>query len=325
MSSQQQQKQRNGGSNNGGGRTSGGPAPFLMKTHQMVEDEGTNEVISWGENGTTFVVWKPLEFARDLLPVHFKHSNFSSFVRQLNTYGFRKVVADRWEFANDNFQRGKRSLLCEIRRRKAPPNPSSANKSNNNNNNNAKNMTTTPTSTSTSLDVHSSSSTSSPPPPPPPPSQEFLDLSNENEKLKKDNQILSNELTLAKQQCQHLLSFLPKHVSMNDINVSLLMKEAALVGVEIERGETKKVEKEEAPYIEVKEEGKNNVACLKLFGVLLKGFEGEKSVTTTNGGRKRGRCEEGSSSGRPVRVCFGGGAPWMGMTSPVRESSKVCN
>jgi hypothetical protein len=70
-----------------GGRGGGaGPAPFLTKTYQMVEERATDEVISWAEPGRNFVVWKPVEFARDLLPIHFKHCNFSSFVRQLNTY-----------------------------------------------------------------------------------------------------------------------------------------------------------------------------------------------------------------------------------------------
>jgi heat shock transcription factor len=73
-------------SGGGGARAGGGPAPFLTKTHQMVEEPSTDEVISWAEQGRSFVVWKPVELARDLLPLHFKHCNFSSFVRQLNTY-----------------------------------------------------------------------------------------------------------------------------------------------------------------------------------------------------------------------------------------------
>lgn len=62
------------------------PTPFLTKTYQLVDDDAIDDVISWNEDGSTFVVWNPTVFARDLLPKYFKHNNFSSFVRQLNTY-----------------------------------------------------------------------------------------------------------------------------------------------------------------------------------------------------------------------------------------------
>jgi heat shock transcription factor, other eukaryote len=69
-----------------------GTPPFLTKTYAMVEDSATDDTISWNDTGTAFVVWRPAEFARDLLPKHFKHSNFSSFVRQLNTYVGTRVL-----------------------------------------------------------------------------------------------------------------------------------------------------------------------------------------------------------------------------------------
>lgn len=111
----------------GGGPGSKQQPSFVSKLYSMLEDDTIEEMIAWGPSGTTFSVANPAEFAKVVLPNWFKHSNWQSFVRQLNMYGFHKVnhtyqgtpeeEIQVWEFKHPNFRRGEIHLLGEIKRK----------------------------------------------------------------------------------------------------------------------------------------------------------------------------------------------------------------
>ncbi len=66
---------------------------FLRKTYQMLE-ASPPDIAEWSAKGDSFTIKDPDRFAQTVIPQYFSHSNFSSFVRQLNFYGFRKVKQD---------------------------------------------------------------------------------------------------------------------------------------------------------------------------------------------------------------------------------------
>uniref|UniRef100_A0A2K6G5E4 HSF-type DNA-binding domain-containing protein n=1 Tax=Propithecus coquereli TaxID=379532 RepID=A0A2K6G5E4_PROCO len=107
---------------------------FLSKLWTLVEETHTNEFITWSQNGQSFLVLDEQRFAKEILPKYFKHNNMASFVRQLNMYGFRKVVhidsgivkQERdgpVEFQHPYFKQGQDDLLENIKRKVSSSKP----------------------------------------------------------------------------------------------------------------------------------------------------------------------------------------------------------
>ncbi|XP_036159721.1 heat shock factor protein 1 isoform X2 [Myotis myotis] len=101
---------------------------FLTKLWTLVSDPDTDALICWSPSGNSFHVYDQGQFAKEVLPKYFKHNNMASFVRQLNMYGFRKVVhieqgglvkpeRDDTEFQHPCFLRGQEQLLENIKRK----------------------------------------------------------------------------------------------------------------------------------------------------------------------------------------------------------------
>jgi len=96
---------------------------FIRNTFEMISHCDRNYA-GWTVDGKSFWVKDPEDLAEFVIPKYFKHNKFSSFVRQLNFYGFRKVKShghghslEGWlEFHHPSFQRGRPDLLCNIKR-----------------------------------------------------------------------------------------------------------------------------------------------------------------------------------------------------------------
>ncbi|KAJ9292628.1 hypothetical protein DTO271G3_8600 [Paecilomyces variotii] len=113
--------------------TAGNSSDFVRKLYKMLEDPSYSEIVRWGDEGDSFVVLECEKFTKTILPKHFKHSNFASFVRQLNKYDFHKVRQNNeetgqspygqnaWEFKHPEFKANSKDSLDNIRRKAPAP------------------------------------------------------------------------------------------------------------------------------------------------------------------------------------------------------------
>ncbi|KAG1455804.1 hypothetical protein G6F55_006859 [Rhizopus delemar] len=87
----------------------------------MLENPVFKETVSWDSSGTSFLIKDINDFTKIILPQHFKHCNFASFVRQLNKYDFHKIRNNKqdqvWQFKHEYFKKDRKDLLEEIKRK----------------------------------------------------------------------------------------------------------------------------------------------------------------------------------------------------------------
>lgn len=91
---------------------------FPAKMHAILSREDLADVVTWMPHGRSWKVLKPREFEIRVIPAYFEHSKFSSFIRQANGWGFRRITRgkDRNSYYHELFLRGLPHLCKKMRR-----------------------------------------------------------------------------------------------------------------------------------------------------------------------------------------------------------------
>ncbi len=63
---------------------------FLFKLYDILNDNESNDIINWSSDDKSIIITNVNMLCNKVLPKYYKHTNYSSFVRQLNIYGFNK-------------------------------------------------------------------------------------------------------------------------------------------------------------------------------------------------------------------------------------------
>lgn len=91
--------------------------PFPRKLFELIETE-PNSLIEWSDHGACFFIRDVDEFCAVVLPKYFRHTKLTSFQRQLNLYGFRRITKgpDSGGYYHPTFLRHQPNAIDSIKR-----------------------------------------------------------------------------------------------------------------------------------------------------------------------------------------------------------------
>jgi hypothetical protein len=91
---------------------------FPAKMHAILCRPELADIVSWLPHGRSWRILKPREFEVRVIPTYFEHTKFSSFIRQANGWGFRRVTQgrDRNSYYHEMFLRGLPHLCKTMKR-----------------------------------------------------------------------------------------------------------------------------------------------------------------------------------------------------------------
>jgi len=93
---------------------------FPEKLHHMLMLNKDPDIISFARHGRCFILHRPKVFASEVMPNYFKHTKLTSFQRQLNLYGFKRITygPDSGAYYHELFLRGRPRLCAWMKRQK---------------------------------------------------------------------------------------------------------------------------------------------------------------------------------------------------------------
>lgn len=93
------------------------PPTFVVALHRMLSNPAVEDVICWLPHGRAWRIINKEAFERIVLPLYFRHC-YSSFMRQVSGWGFRRVSGgpDYGAYYHEMFLRGMPHLCIRMRR-----------------------------------------------------------------------------------------------------------------------------------------------------------------------------------------------------------------